>query len=96
VVAGEIRNALAIIARILDAGERTHPPGAENHWLKLSARDHIRRGLVHADRALVGALSGEDHLAYAATRFILALEQRERSLLAAESLQTMNQDRRVR
>ena len=94
--AAEIRNALSMVAHILTLGERSHPADSNDHWLNLSARDHVRRGLAHADKALVSARSGEDDLGHAPVRFLLALEQRERSRNAATNLQATNQGRRAR
>jgi hypothetical protein len=82
--AGDLRNALRIVARILAAGERTHPPDAANHWLKISTREHVARAMEHIDRFLVGAHADEDHLAHALTRLLLAVELRER-LLSSEA-----------
>jgi hypothetical protein len=78
--AGELRHALRIVARILAAGERTHPSDAANHWLKISTREHVARAMTHLDRFLVCAYADEDHLAHALTRLLLAVELRERLL----------------
>jgi hypothetical protein len=78
--AGDLRNALRIVARILARGERTHPPDAANHWLKISTRKHVARAMTHLDRFLVGANGCDDDLAHALTRLLLAVELRERLL----------------
>jgi hypothetical protein len=82
--AGDLRNALRIVARILAVGERTHPPDATNHWTRLSAREHAARAIAHLDRFLVGANPDDDHLAHALTRLLLAVELRERLLQSHE------------
>jgi hypothetical protein len=76
----ELRRALAVVARVLEAGEHTHKPGADNHWLSLSAREHVRRAMIHAEKFILGILceTDEDELAHAAVRLLLALERRER------------------
>jgi hypothetical protein len=76
--ASEVRSALRIVARVLDDGEVKHPPGSPTYWLAISMRQHSARALVHLDKFMVGAQTGEDHLAHAAARLLLALEQRER------------------
>jgi hypothetical protein len=76
--AGDLRNALRIVARILAAGERTHPPDATNHWLKISTREHVARAMEHIDKLLLGANACEDDLGHALTRLLLAVELRER------------------
>jgi len=80
VEANELRRALAVVARILEAGEHTHKQGASNHWLSLSPREHVRRAMIHAEKFILGILvdSDEDELAHAAVRLLLALERRER------------------
>ena len=79
--AGQLRNALRIVARILEAGEATHPPDAPNHWLNLPAREHAAQAIAHLDKFLVGANADEDHLAHALTRLLLAVELRARELI---------------
>ena len=75
----ELRNAFAAIASVLLAGEGTHPPDSSNHWLKLTAREHTRRAMIHAEKFILGVLvdSNEDELAHAACRLLLALKVRE-------------------
>src|SRR4030081_3046561 len=63
--ANELRHALRIVARILAAGERTHPPDAANHWLKISTREHVARAMKHIDKLLLGANTGDDDLGHA-------------------------------
>jgi hypothetical protein len=77
---GELRAPLRIVARILAAGERAHPPDAANHWLKISTREHVARAMEHIDKLLVGANGCEDDLGHALTRLLLAVELRERLL----------------
>jgi hypothetical protein len=78
--AGELRHALRIVARILAAGERTHPPNTANHWLKVPSREHANRAITHLDKFLVGANGCEDDLGHALARLLLAVELRERLL----------------
>jgi hypothetical protein len=76
--AGELRRALRIVAQILASGERTHSPGAANHWLKVPSGEHANRAITHLDKFLVGANGCEDDLGHALTRLLLAVERRER------------------
>ena len=92
--AEEIRRTLRLVGHMLKAGEATHPPHADNHWQRVPAREHIRRGLAHAERALLGVASDEDELTHAACRLILAIERRERDLLRLEELRERTESRR--
>ena len=79
--ARELHQALRIVAEVLERGEATHPADGENHWTRLSAREHVRRAMVHGERFILGVLvdhDDTDELAHAATRLLLALEMRER------------------
>jgi hypothetical protein len=73
--ARDLRLALRVAARILDAGEVTHPTTAPNHWSRAPVREHAVKALEHLDRHLVGASTGEDDLALALARLLLAVER---------------------
>jgi len=92
----EVRHALAVIARVLNESERTHPPEAANNWLRLSVRDHIGRAINHATKALMGVADDGDDLANAACRLLLALERRERERATLQRLRERTEERRAR
>jgi hypothetical protein len=94
--AEELRRALRITSRVLERGERTHPPSAANHWRQLSVRDHVTRAMVHIDKFLVGAAGGADDLAHALTRLLLAVELRAREREALRLLAASTEQRRAR
>jgi hypothetical protein len=70
--------AFSILARTLAAGRRTHRAGA---WRAKSVRKHLQHARKHFDLLASGA-GGEDHLAHAACRLLMALELRERTAKA--------------
>jgi hypothetical protein len=93
--AAELRNALRAVARVLEAGEATHPAGNSKHWLTLSIRDHCRHAMTHLERSLLDVRGKDDDLAHAATRLLLALERRERDAIAVQSLRARVEQRRA-
>ncbi len=72
----ELAHALDSAQRTLDAGDRTHAPGA---WAEDSPENHARHALRHLQMLSQGD-DREDHLAHALCRCLLALEVRERRL----------------
>lgn len=93
--ARELTNGLRLIAQILRVGERTHPSDGTTHWLKLSCKEHAARAIFHLERLIlqVHTGAGEDDLANAAARLLLALELRERERLKAiEANEPRNED----
>jgi hypothetical protein len=77
----DLHLALRAIARVLEDGER--PESDPNHWTRLPVKFHLAKGLVHAEKALLGVSSPDDDLAHAAVRLLLGLELRERQRAAA-------------
>jgi hypothetical protein len=71
--------ALSILARTLAAGRCTHRAGA---WRSKPVQKHLQHARKHLDLLAIGS-GGEDHLAHAACRLLMALELRER--IAAQS-----------
>ena len=67
--------ALSVLARTLAAGRRTHRAGA---WRLKPVLKHLRHARKHLDLLATGS-EGEDHLAHAACRLLMALELRERT-----------------
>jgi hypothetical protein len=67
--------AFCILARTLASGRRTHRAGA---WRSKSVQKHLQHARRHLDLLASGA-GGEDHLAHAACRLLMALELRERT-----------------
>ncbi len=67
--------ALSVLARTLAAGRRTHRAGA---WRLKPVPKHLRHARKHLDLLATGS-EGEDHLAHAACRLLMALELRERT-----------------
>jgi hypothetical protein len=67
--------ALCILARTLAAGRRTHRAGA---WRSKSVQKHLKHARKHLE-LLARGCEGEDHLAHAACRLLMALELRERT-----------------
>ncbi|MGO9057828.1 MAG: dATP/dGTP diphosphohydrolase domain-containing protein [Candidatus Binataceae bacterium] len=67
--------AFRILARTLAAGRHTHRAGA---WRSKPVQKHLRHARQHLD-LLAGGSEGEDHLAQAACRLLMALELRERA-----------------
>ena len=66
--------AFCVLARTLATGRRTHRAGA---WRTKPVQKHLRHARKHLDLLASGA-GGEDHLAHAACRLLMALELRER------------------
>ena len=76
-----LADAIKTVIRVLEAGAKTHEPGA---WRRLSVTDHIRHACAHLAKTsdvaqLIDHLNhrDEDHLAHAACRLLMALELRE-------------------
>ncbi len=67
--------ALRILARTLASGRRSHRAGA---WRLIPVQKHLRHARKHLD--LASGAGGEDHLAHAACRLLMALELRERTV----------------
>jgi len=67
--------AFCILARTLATGRRTHRAGA---WRSKPVQRHLQHARTHLD-LLAGGSEGEDHLAHAACRLLMALELRERT-----------------
>ncbi len=67
--------AFCILARTLTSGRRTHRAGA---WRSKSVQKHLQHARKHLALLASGA-GGEDHLAHAACRLLMALELRERT-----------------
>jgi hypothetical protein len=67
--------ALGVLARTLAAGRRTHRARA---WRAKPVQRHLQHARKHLDLLASGA-EGEDHLAHAACRLLMALELRERT-----------------
>jgi hypothetical protein len=67
--------ALCALARTLAAGRRTHRAGA---WRLKPVQKHLQHARKHLDLLASGS-AGEDHLAHAACRLLMALELRERT-----------------
>ena len=76
----DLHLALRAVARVLEDGER--PESAPNHWTRLLVKIHLAKGLIHAEKALLGVSSTEDDLAHSVCRLLLALELRERQRAA--------------
>jgi hypothetical protein len=70
--------ALSILARTLAAGGRTHRAGA---WRSKPVQKHLQHARKHLD-LLASGYQGEDHLAHAACRLLMALELRARTAQA--------------
>ena len=86
--------AFCILAWTLATGRRTHRAGA---WRLKSVQKHLQHARKHLDLLASGS-GGEDHLAHAACRLLMALELRERiaqsratSPTAAEAVSESNQ-----
>jgi len=67
--------ALCILARTLASGRRTHRAFA---WRSKPIQRHLQHARKHLDLLASGS-EGEDHLAHAACRLLMALELRERT-----------------
>jgi hypothetical protein len=67
--------ALSVLARTLATGRRTHRSGA---WRLKPVAKHLRHARQHLELLATGS-EGEDHLAHAACRLLMALELRERT-----------------
>jgi hypothetical protein len=76
--------ALYILARTLAAGRRSHRAGA---WRSKPGQKHIQHARKHLD-LLASGTGGEDHLAHAACRLLMALELRERTAQSRVPRQT--------
>lgn len=63
------------LARTLTAGRCTHRAGA---WRSKPVQKHLRHARKHLNLLASGS-EGEDHLAHAACRLLMALELRERT-----------------
>lgn len=63
------------LAEVLAGGAEKY---GEDNWHAISEREHIAHALEHVYRCLDGETGGEDHLAHAACRMVMALEIRER------------------
>ena len=59
----------------LSAGRRSHRAGA---WRSKPVQKHLRHACKHLE-LLASGCEGEDHLAHAACRLLMALELRERT-----------------
>jgi len=70
--------AFCVLARTLAAGRRTHRAGA---WRLKAVQKHLQHARKHLDLLASGS-AGEDHLAHAACRLLMALELRERTARA--------------
>ncbi len=68
--------ALCVLARTLAAGRRTHRAGA---WRLKAVQKHLQHARKHLDLLAASVSAGEDHLAHAACRLLMALELRERT-----------------
>ena len=66
--------ALCVLARTLAAGRRSHRAGV---WRLKPVQNHLNHARKHLDLLASGS-GGEDHLAHAACRLLMALELRER------------------
>lgn len=67
--------ALSVLARTFAVGRRTHRAGG---WRLKPVPKHLRHARKHLDLLATGS-EGEDHLAHAACRLLMALELRERT-----------------
>jgi hypothetical protein len=67
--------AFLVLARTLAAGRSTHRAGA---WRLKPIQKHLQHARKHLD-LLANGSAGEDHLAHAACRLLMALELRERT-----------------
>ncbi|HEV3196735.1 MAG TPA: dATP/dGTP diphosphohydrolase domain-containing protein [Bryobacteraceae bacterium] len=67
--------AFGVLVRTLAAGRRTHRAGA---WRLIPVQKHLQHARKHLDLFASGS-AGEDHLAQAACRLLMALELRERT-----------------
>ncbi len=67
--------AFCILARTLASGRRSHRAGA---WRSKPVQKHLQQARKHLD-LLASGVGGEDHLAHAACRLLMALELRERT-----------------
>ena len=67
--------AFGVLVRTLAAGRRTHRAGA---WRLIPVQKHLQHARKHLDLLASGS-AGEDHLAHAACRLLMALELRERT-----------------
>jgi len=70
-----LNQAFRILARTLAAGRSTHRAGA---WRSKPVQKHLQHSRKHLDLLAAGS-GGEDHLAHAACRLLMALELRERT-----------------
>ena len=75
--------ALRILARTLASGRRSHRAGV---WRLKPVQKHLRHARKHLD-LLASGVGGEDHLAHAACRLLMALELRERTANAGARAQ---------
>ena len=76
--------AFCILARTLASGRRTHRAGA---WRSKPVQKHLQHARKHLELLVSGA-GGEDHLAHAACRLLMALELRERTAKARSAIST--------
>ena len=75
-----VDQAFCILARTLAAGRSSHRAGV---WRLKPVQKHLRHARRHLDLLASGA-GGEDHLAHAACRLLMALELRERTAQSRE------------
>jgi Domain of unknown function (DUF5664) len=69
--AEKLRAALSAVAKVLARGEATHN---RDDWLRRSPLFHVEHAERHLQRFRWGQHDGEDHLAHAAARILMALE----------------------
>jgi Domain of unknown function (DUF5664) len=69
--AEKLRTALRATARVLNIGEATHD---RDDWMRRSPLFHVEHAERHLQRFRWGQDDGEDHLANAAARILMALE----------------------
>ena len=87
--------AFCILAWTLATGRRTHRAGA---WRLKSVQKHLQHARKHLDLLASGS-GGEDHLAHAACRLLMALELRERTAQSRatgpDSSETTNESEQI-
>jgi hypothetical protein len=70
-----VRGGLAEVADVLDRGRAKHPNG---DGFRQTARFHIERAQQHLRALSINPYrTGDDHLAHAATRLLMALQSRK-------------------
>lgn len=83
--------ALSAVARTLVSGRRSHRAGA---WRLKTVHKHLQHARRHLDLFAIGG-EGEDHLAHAACRILMALELRERTARTPAESATSSEAARV-